>query len=89
MEQGTRQVLERTLRSVHFSTPLCFTSACVAGLTALALAGPVFAADPSAQDESTTVHERLIYRDLDLSTRQGWTVLVRGAVAPPRASQAV
>ena len=46
-------------------------------MAALALACPASAADPSARSGTTTVHERLIYRDLDVSTRQGAHILVR------------
>ena len=45
------------------------------------LAGSALAAEPFALSGTRTVHERLTYRDLDLSTRQGALILVERVAA--------
>jgi UrcA family protein len=79
MEQGTTplQPSQRTFGFSHCITAQFVIPACVAGLTALAFACPASAADFSAQRGVRMVQERLAYRDLDLTTRQGAQVLVK------------
>jgi UrcA family protein len=71
------QTSQRAFGFCHCITAQFVIPACLAGLTALALACPASAAEDSAQRGVKTVQERLVYRDLDLTTRQGAKVLVR------------
>jgi UrcA family protein len=79
MEQGTRTMhaLERTFAVAGPRIAQFIIPACVAGLTALAVADSASAADSRAESGVSIVSERIVYRDLDLSTRQGAQALIR------------